>query len=110
MKPLHWRQQARQDADEAAAWYFMQGGLALELAFVSALEVGADLIARHPASGSMRHARLLPELSLPLRFLPLKGFDRYLIFYLEMPTHIDVIRVWNAARDLMGLAEGTDES
>lgn len=102
MKKLHWRPLAQQDTDAAAEWYASQGGLALELAFIDALEATADLISRHPASGSTRHAALLPDLPTPLRFFPLKTFDRYLIYYLDHPDHVEIVRVWDAARDVPG--------
>ncbi|MFP5382619.1 MAG: type II toxin-antitoxin system RelE/ParE family toxin [Gammaproteobacteria bacterium] len=99
-KPLYWRPLARQDADSLADWYARQGGLPLEDAFIAALEAGARLIARHPGSGSTRHAALFPDLPVPLRFMPLKRFDRVLIYYLEHAGHVEIVRVWNAARDI----------
>ena len=103
MKPLHLREQARRDADKAAAWYAEQGGLALELAFADALEAAYDLIRRHPAIGSTRHAGHVPDLLSPLRFLPLKRFEHYMVYYLDLPDRIEVIRVWHAARGLGAL-------
>lgn len=105
MKPVHWRPLARRDVDDAAKWYASQGGLALELAFIKVLEAAINQIARHPAIGSTRHAVLFPDLPTPMRFLVLKKFDRYLIFYLEFPSHVEIIRVWDAARDMQAIAE-----
>lgn len=103
MKPLRLREQARIDADEAAAWYAEQGGLALELAFVDALEAAYDLIQRHPGVGSIRHAEHAPGLPAPLRFLPLERFERHLIYYIDLPEHLEVIRIWHASRGLEAL-------
>ena len=100
MKPLRLREQAKSDADEAAAWYAKQGGLALELAFVDALEAAYDLIFRHPRIGSTRHAEHAADLPTPLRLLPLKRFDHHLIYYIELPQHVEIIRVWHASRGL----------
>lgn len=61
------------------------------------------MIAAHPASGSTRHAALLPDLHTPLRFLRLERFERYLIYYLDLPTHVEVVRIWNTARGLDAL-------
>ncbi len=103
MKPLRLRGQARNDADEAAAWYAGQGGLALELAFADALQAAYDLIRQHPGIGSARHAQYAPELPSPLRFLPLKRFEHHLVYYIDLPEHVEVIRVWHASRGLEAL-------
>ncbi len=100
MKPLRWRALAREDADQAAAWYALRGGLDLELAFIEALETAVTLIATHPGTGSTRHSGLFPELETPLRFVPLNRFQRYLVYYLEFPDHVEILRVWDAARDV----------
>lgn len=105
MKPLHLRAQARRDADTAADWYARQGGFELELAFVDALQATYALIRRHPAAGSTRHAGHVPGLPSPLRFLPLKRFEHHLVYYIELPRHVDVIRVWHASRGLEALAD-----
>lgn len=104
MKELRWRPAAVRDADAAARWYAAQGGQALELDFIDALQAAMDRIAAHPASGSTRHAMWFPELPEPLRFVVLDRFDRYLVYYLDLPDHVDVIRVWDAARDPRTLA------
>ena len=38
-----------------------------------------------------------------LRFLPLKRFERHLVYYIDLPDHVEVIRVWHAARGLGAL-------
>ena len=100
MKPLRLREQAKSDADEAAAWYAKQGGLELELAFVDALEAAYGLICRHPRIGSTRHAEHAADLPSPLRFLPLKRFEHHLVYYIELPQYVEIIRVWHASRGL----------
>jgi toxin ParE1/3/4 len=97
MKPLHWHPLARRDADEAAAWYAEQGGLALELAFTDSLEAATGQIARHPGIGSTRYATFLKTHAL--RFWPVKKFS-YLIFYVERETQVDIWRVLRAERDI----------
>lgn len=100
MKPLRWRPLAREDASTLADWYALQGGFTLETAFIEALEAATQIIASHPGSGSTRHAALFPGLPAPLRFMPLRRFDRILVYYLEHPEYVEVIRVWDAARDI----------
>lgn len=110
LRPVARRPAAERDIAEAAAYYALQGGLTLELDFIDALEASFDLIARHPASGSTRHSLLLPQLPTPLRFHRLKRFDRYLVYYLALPTHVEVIRVWDASRGLEALIQDTGPS
>lgn len=103
MKRVRWRQQARDDAREAAAWYGTHSGLAIELAFIAAVEAAASRIAAHAALGSTRHAVLFPDLAAPLRFVTLERFERYLLHYLDLPSHVEVLRLWNSARGLDAL-------
>lgn len=103
MKPLRLREQARVDADEAAAWYAAQGGLPLELAFIDALQAAYDLIQQYPGIGSTSHAEYADDLPVPLRFLALKHFERYLVYYIDLPAHIEVVRVWHSSRGLDAL-------
>jgi toxin ParE1/3/4 len=108
MKPVKWRAQARGDTSEAADWYGTNGDKAIELAFVAAVEAAQALIAAHPAVGSIRHADVISNLPAPLRFVRLERFERYLIYYLDLPTHVEVLRIWNTARGLDALA--TDDN
>ncbi len=97
MKSVHWHPLARRDVDEAAEWYAGQGGLAVELAFVDALESAIAQLARHSGTGSVRYAELL---KIPaLRFWPLGKFP-YLIFYVEREHQVDIWRVLHAQRDV----------
>lgn len=102
-KPVKWRHQARQDAIDTAYWYVNQANLALGERFLSQLETTLDNLAHFPASGSTRHADIVSGLPAPLRFFPVSGFERHLIYYLDLPTHIDVIRIWSASRGLDAL-------
>ena len=105
MKPVHWRASARRDLDDAAAWHAQQGGAALEVRFIAAAESTALLVREHPKAGSMRHADEVPDLPARLRFFPVKQFERYLLYYLDLPTRLEVLRVWNSGRGLAALME-----
>lgn len=105
MRPIYWRAAARRDLDDAAAWYAQQGGFPLETRFIAAVEVTASILCEHPAAGSTRHAEDVPGLPAALRFFPVGGFERYLLYYLDLPAHVEVLRVWNAARGLEALME-----
>ena len=100
MKPLRLREQARKDTDAAATWYAAQGGVTLELAFVDTLEAAYEHIQRHPGIGCSRHAEYVIDLPTPLRFLRLKRCEHHLVYYIELPEHVEVILVWHASRGL----------
>ncbi|MEY4713560.1 MAG: hypothetical protein RIS88_3010 [Pseudomonadota bacterium] len=96
-KPVVPRERAHRDIDEALQYYLHEGGEAVALRFVDALEKAYAHIARHPATGSPRYAQ---ELNLPgLRSWPLTRHP-YLVFYMEHPDRIDVWRVLHGKRDI----------
>ncbi len=72
-KSLIRRERARRDLEEAADDYFAEGGEALELRFIDAIEHTLNLIAERPAIGSMRYAHLLQ--CSDLRCFPAKRFQ-----------------------------------
>ncbi len=100
MKPVEWRPQARADA---AWWYAVEGDLALGLRFLEAVDAALARLALNPASGSTRHAHVAPDLAVPLRFVVLDGFARYLVYYLDLRDRVLVVRIWNTARGLDAL-------
>ena len=106
MKPIHWRASARRDLDDATDWYARQGGFLLESRFIAAVESTSLRIRQHPATGSTRHADDVTGLPAPLRYFQVRDFDRYLLYYLDLPTHAEVIRVWDSARGLGVLMGG----
>ena len=96
MKPVEWRTQARRDAAESAYWYARQGGLPLGEAFLAEVDAALRTIAGHPAIGSLRHAGHVVDLPSPLRFLPLKHFEHHLVYCIDMPDHVEVVRIWGS--------------
>lgn len=95
--PVVPRALARADVDEAIAWYLQEGGEAVALGFVDALEQAFTHIGRQPATGSPRYAHAL---NLPgLRHWGLSKYP-YLVFYVKGPDHIDVWRVLHAECDI----------
>lgn len=102
---LVWRPAAQRDATEIAAYYAKQGGASLELGFLGELEAVLELVVAHPGAGSKRHAGLFPELPAPLRFHPLRHFERILVYYMALPKRVEIIRIWDAARGLQALLE-----
>lgn len=96
-KPIIPREQASRDVDEAVTFYLREAGEAVAMGFVDVLEKAYGHIARYPATGSPRYAH---ELNLPgLRAWPLTRYPQ-LVFYVELPDHIDVWRVLHGQRDI----------
>jgi toxin ParE1/3/4 len=97
VKPVVPREQAKQDVEDALAYYLAEDALAAALGFIDALEQAYAHIGRHPAIGSPRYAH---ELNLAgLRFWPLTRYP-YLVFHIERSDHVDVWRVLQGQRDI----------
>lgn len=97
MKSIVPREQALRDVDDAIAHYLREGGEALALNFIDALECAYAHIRAHPAIGSPRYTH---ELDLPgVRAWLLDRYP-YAVFYVERPDHIDVWRVLHTRRDI----------
>lgn len=107
-KPVVPRALARQDVDDALAYYLSEGAERAALGFIDALERAYTHIGPHPATGSSRYAH---ELDLPgLRSWPLTRYP-HLVFYVERDDHVDVWRVLHGARDIpASLQEGPEPS
>ena len=87
------RELANKDVEQAIDHDLVEATTKVALEFVDALKKAYAHIARHPASGSLRHTHQLGLADL--RFWPL-GRDPYLVFYVECDEHIDV---WRVLRD-----------
>lgn len=104
-KSIRQRPQAVADIVAIADYLSASAGHAVALRFIDAVEAAYALLSTHPASGSPRHAHVLPELPVPLRFHPVKHFERILIYYLDQPDAVEVIRFRDASRGLEALLE-----
>lgn len=104
-KSIRQRPQAVADLVAIADYLAASAGHAVALRFIDAVEAAYALLSAHPASGSPRHAHVLPELPVPLRFHPIKHFERILIYYLDQPDAVEVIRLWDASRGLEALLQ-----
>jgi toxin ParE1/3/4 len=88
---------AHRDTEQALEHYFAEGGSAVALGFIDALEAAYTHIGRQPGTGSPRYAHAL---NLPgLRTWPLTRYP-HLVFYVELADRIDVWRVLHGARDI----------
>ena len=100
------RESASRDVEDAIDYYLSEAGEQVALGFVEAVEQAYLQIASQPAIGSPRYAH---ELNLPgLRSWPLQRYP-YLIFYVDLPSHIDIWRVLHSQRDIPAwLHEGNE--
>lgn len=107
VKRIEWRPRAEQDVADAALWFARQGGLVLGERFIATVDATLLRIAACPGAGSARHAWVSDDLPVPLRFVILPVFDRYLVYYLDLPDRVDILRVWDTSRGLDALMDQT---
>ena len=101
------RPRADADIDEIFA-YLRHESMQAAVRFLDSAEAAFRLLGEHPAIGSTRHAEFCPELPDPLRFHPLEGFPRVLVYYIDRTDAVEIIRVWDAARGLDALMGDLD--
>ena len=91
------RELAATDIERTADHYYAEGGEALALRFIDAVEHTLGQIGRSPQIGSLR---LSYELEIPeLRARPFNRFP-YSVFYVPDNAHVDVWRVLHSRRDI----------
>ncbi len=91
---------AEHDAREIESYIADDNSVAAQR-FRVAFEETADLLLRMPHLGSMRVSDR-PALK-DIRVIPVKGFERYHIFYRLIAEGIEIIRVLHGARDYASL-------
>jgi toxin ParE1/3/4 len=91
---------ARRDIVEAAL-YLEERNPAAASRFVRAVTDTQVLLAQRPGLGAPRDFG--GERLKDLRMHPVQGFKRWLIFYIERPGDIEILRVLHGARDLEAL-------
>ncbi len=106
-KLVRQRARARVDLDAAIDHYAGEAGADVANAFIDALETAYTFIGDTPSAGSPRWSH---DLNLPgLRTVRLKGFP-WIVFYLELESHVDVWRVLHAKRDIPAWLADDDDS
>jgi toxin ParE1/3/4 len=103
-KPVVLRPAADRDLDEIVAFLHKESRQAARC-FSDAVGAAIQLIGDHPGIGSTRHAEICHESPRPLRFHPLSRFPRILVYYVDRPEVVEIIRIWDAARGLEALME-----
>lgn len=96
-KPIRVRPSADREI-EALADYIAQDSPKTAFRFFDAVEKTFSMIGEQPKIGSPRYAHL--HLLENLRVWPVADFEKHLVFYLEHPNYIDVLRVLHSSRDI----------
>jgi len=97
MLPVIRAPEADQDLADLAD-YLARRSVRTSLRFLDAAQAAFVRLGDFPELGSVyesSHSRLAM-----LRFWPIPGFERYLIFYRVTPTQIEIVRVVYGVRDL----------
>lgn len=71
--------------------------------FIRSVEEAFTLLAQMPEVGMLQELRTSGEIRI--RRWPVKGFERFLIFYTSSQEEVVVLRVLHGARDLRSLFE-----
>jgi toxin ParE1/3/4 len=99
-KPINIRPLASADIDNLAH-FISTDSLEAANRFLGSIEQAFARISEQPGIGSRRYA--LPPYPESLRFWPVPTFAKYLVFYLDLPDCIEVLRVLHGARDIPNL-------
>jgi toxin ParE1/3/4 len=97
MLPIDLLPKARQDLDEAYAWYYVEAPDVAER-FLRAVVAASQLLSDNPFLGRPRRFRIKG-----IRSWQVPGFRVYLIFYRPTETALQIVRVLHGARDLRKL-------
>jgi len=97
MKPIRIRPRANTEID-ALADFIACDSIDAAMRFLDAVEKSFELISEQPGMGIKRYAHL-PMLE-GLRMLPVSNFEKHVVFYIERPSYIDVLRVLHGSRDI----------
>ena len=74
--------------------------------FIDAVEKAFRLLSQMPEIGTQRRFRS-PRLE-GVRFWPIPGFEKYLIFYRVVDEAVQVLRVLHGARDIPALLDDSE--
>lgn len=91
------RETALRDLLELAS-YIAEDNLEAAERFLDASESTFQFLLETPGAGVQRE--FLDPALVGLRMWPIRGFDKYLVFYREIGDGIEIIRVLHAARDI----------
>jgi toxin ParE1/3/4 len=92
---------ADRDLDEQAEYLVQVGTLETGLRFLDAVDITFSFLAGNPEIGTLRKSKI-PALA-EVRFWPVRGFEKHLIFYRPTANGVEIVRVLHGRRDLESL-------
>ena len=95
------RSSAHLDVISQAEYFAEHSGNALANRFFESLEATYDALLRRPMLG--KPTRIEALRTDAVREFPVKGFERYIVFYRSIREGIEILRVLHGARDLDSL-------
>lgn len=104
---LIFRSRADSDIDHQLEYFAIEAGLVTARRFLQALRKTCGALQESPELGRIR--RVQDQRLEGIRFWPVAGFRRHLIFYIPTDTAIDVVRVLHGARDIERLLYDHDD-
>ncbi len=97
MKPIRITPKADSDVDQCFEWIHSNNPAAARR-FLEALDLTYATVSQMPGIGSRRYADI--ALMPGIRMIKVKGFENYLLFYIEREAVIDIVRVLHSARNI----------
>ena len=94
---------AERDIIECAD-YIARDSYEAAIRFMDCVESAFLLLLERPKIGALREG-LVPGVE-GIRMWPVGGFEKYLIFYQQIPNRIEILRVLHSARDIESIFEG----
>ncbi len=94
------REKAKHDLIELAD-FIAHDNLDAAYRFITASENAFQLLSQTPGAGAPQDFRN-PVLQ-GLRMWPIRGFEKHLVFYREIPDGLEIVRILHASRDIEAL-------
>lgn len=98
-KEVRWRQLATDDYFSIVAWYTDEAGDKVAERFIRSLRETEGRISRNPSLGPTSFTYGASKQAT--RYGAVDGFP-YLVFYLNLDEHIEIVRVLHERRDIPG--------
>ena len=96
--PVSQRPRARLDLLEQFVYLGERSSVEVAERYFAAVEETCVQLITHPQSGASYESGI--DKLAGLRRVPVKGFEKYLLFYIPRIDGIDVVRVLHSARDI----------
>ena len=95
------RPSANRDLVEAYRYYARRAGLRVADRFFANAEATFIRLSQIPGMGTPYQSN--EPVYATMRYFPIAGFRKYLVFFRPLPTGIEVFRVLHGARDIKGI-------